>query len=57
MFMAILARLDYGLSKLNEQANTPHNGLNIQQHVPQKSTQKRSQVLVFGRELSLTIAG
>jgi len=41
MFMAILARLDYGLAKPNKQANTPHNGLNIQQHVQQKSTQKR----------------
>jgi len=56
MFMAILARLDYGLAKLNEQANTPYNGLTIQQYVPHKSTQKRSQVLVFGRELLLTIA-
>jgi len=49
--------LGYNLAKLNKQANTSHKGLDIQQHVPKKSTQKRFQVLVFGREISLTAAG
>ena len=51
MFMAILARLDYRLARLNKQANTPRNGFNIQQHVPQKSTQKRFSNNSFWKEI------
>jgi len=46
-----LALLYYHLGKLNNQANIPRNGLNIQQHIPQKSTQKHFSNNSFWKEI------